>query len=241
MSTRSAILKTAWLNLRYSLTDRIQAFEQGLKRMGYQTRPGITEKPADGDLLVTWNRIGTADMLARRFDHVLVVENAAWGNGFLGRQWLSIAKDRHNTAGMFPVGGPERWDALGAELSDWRSEGETVILPQRGIGSAPTAMPKWWAQSAHAHYGGRVRLHPGKNRAVDLKDDLARCGRVVTWGSGAAVQALMWGIPVVSEMPRWIAEQNNTDAGRLAMFRRLAWAQWTMEEIRTAEPFARML
>lgn len=241
MSTRSGTLKTAWLNLRYSLADRVQAFEAGLKRLGYQTRPGITDKPADGDVLVTWNRIGTADMLARRFEHVLVVENAAWGNGFLGRQWLSIAKDRHNTAGMFPVGGPERWDGLGAELSKWRTEGETVILPQRGIGSVPTAMPKSWTESALRRFGGRVRHHPGRSPATPLKDDLARCGRVVTWGSGAAVQALMWGIPVVSEMPNWIAEQDNTDAGRLAMFRRLAWAQWTMDEIKAGEPFARML
>jgi hypothetical protein len=55
------------------------------------------------------------------------------------------------------------------------------------------------------------------------------------------VQALMLGIPVESHMPGWIAEQNNTDAGRLAMFRRLAWAQWRLEELRTGEPFARML
>lgn len=241
MSTRSGILKTAWLNLRYSLTDRVRAFEAGLKRLGYQTRPGVTDQPADGDVLVTWNRIGTADMLARRFERVLVVENAAWGNGFLNGRWLSIAKDRHNTAGMFPVGGPERWDRLGAELSEWRTEGETVILPQRGIGSAPTAMPKSWTESALRRFGGRVRHHPGRSPAAPLKDDLAHCGRVVTWGSGAAVQALMLGIPVVSEMPNWIAEQDNTDAGRLAMFRRMAWAQWTMDEIKAGEPFARML
>jgi hypothetical protein len=64
---------------------------------------------------------------------------------------------------------------------------------------------------------------------------------VVTWGSGAAIKALQWGIPVVSEMPDWIGEQDNTDAGRLEMFRRLAWAQWTMEEIAHGEPFARLL
>ena len=72
-------------------------------------------------------------------------------------------------------------------------------------------------------------------------DDLARCGRVVTWGSGAAIKALLWGIPVVSEMPDWIGEQNNTDEGRLAMLRRLAWAQWTMDEISEGVPFRCLL
>lgn len=241
MPTRSAILKTAWLNLRYSLTERVQAFEAGLRRLGYQVKPGLTDRPEDRDLMVTWNRVGAADVLAQRFAKVLVAENAAWGNGFLGGQWLSIARDRHNTAGMFPVGDEKRWDSLGVELMPWRKEGETVILPQRGIGSAPTAMPRGWTERAHARLGGRVRYHPGRNRAKPLKDDLASCGRVVTWGSGAAVQALMWGIPMLSEMPDWIAEQDNTDAGRLAMFRRLAWAQWTMDEIRAGEPFARLL
>ncbi len=42
-------------------------------------------------------------------------------------------------------------------------------------------------------------------------------------------------------MPHWIGEQDNTDAGRLAMFRRLAWAQFRMAEIESGEAFARML
>jgi hypothetical protein len=79
------------------------------------------------------------------------------------------------------------------------------------------------------------------NRAKPLEDDLARCGKVITWGSGAAVKALLWGIPVVSEMPHWIADQQNTDESRLAMFRRLAWAQWRLSEIESGEAFACLL
>ena len=51
----------------------------------------------------------------------------------------------------------------------------------------------------------------------------------------------MWGIPVESHMPNWIGAQDNTEAGRLAMFRRLAWAQWQLSEIATGEPFRRLL
>jgi hypothetical protein len=64
---------------------------------------------------------------------------------------------------------------------------------------------------------------------------------VITWGSGAAVRALLRGIPVESHMPNWIAAQDNTDAGRLAMFRRLAWANWRLSEIADGVPFRRLL
>jgi hypothetical protein len=215
----------------------VRVFEAGLKRLGYVVNHGL----AGGDLLVTWNRVGVANEAAKRYRRVLVAENAAWGNGFQNGRWLTLAMDRHNTAGMFPVGGHERWDSLGAELSSWRTVGETVILPQRGIGSPPTVMPAGWERSAIKRYGGRVRKHPGRNLSKPLADDLARCGRVVTWGSGAAVQALMMGVPVISEMPGWIAEQDNTDIGRLEMFRRLAWAQWRYSEIESGEALESLL
>jgi hypothetical protein len=48
----------------------------------------------------------------------------------------------------------------------------------------------------------------------------------------------MWGIRVKSYMPEWCGEQDNTDSGRLEMFRRLIWAQWRLSEIEKGEPFA---
>jgi hypothetical protein len=228
-------LKTAWLNLRYSEGDRADAVVSAVCKLGFKPKTGLCPDPGESDLMVTWNRIGEADRIANRFRRVIVLENASWGKGVIEGRWLSVARDRHNTAGMFPVGGPERWDSLGVELCEWRSDGETVILPQRGIGSPPTAMPRGW----EAKHKGRIRRHPGTRPAKPLKEDLSKCGRVVTWGSAAAIQALMMGIPVVSEMPNWIGEQDNTDEGRLAMFRRLAWAQWQYHEL--DEAFARLL
>ena len=238
-------MKRAWLNLRHQQSERAAQFAAGLKRLGYSVELGLTLDPKDGDVLVSWNRIGAGDQAARIFEArglpVLVAENASWGNGFQGRKWLTLARSFHNTAGMVLVGGSDRWDALGVELQPWRTGGETVLLPQRGIGPKETAMPRDWLEGAERRFPGRVRRHPGRNPAKPLVDDLARCGRVVTWGSGAAVQALMWGIPVISDMPNWIAEQDNTDAGRLEMFRRLAWAQWEPHETEDATAFARLL
>lgn len=231
----------AWLNLRYTLPERIEIFRRGLERLGYSVENGIPSAPREGDVFCTWNRIGSADAAARLFEGkglpVLVAENAAWGNEFAGSRWYSIARNFHNMAGQFPVGDASRWDGLGVDLAEWRTAGETVVLPQRGIGPPEVAMPRGWP----GKQCGRIRPHPGRFPGVPLEQDLANAGKVITWGSGAAIKALIWGVPVESHMPAWIGEQDNEDAGRLAMFRRLAWAQWRHSEIASGEVFARML
>lgn len=235
-------MKRAWLNLRLSLRERVEAFTRGLRRHGYEVHLGLQPHPEPGDLMVSWNRIGTADDVARRFEErglpVLVAENAIWGNEFLGGGWLTLARNRHNTAGTFPVGDAARWDALGVELDPWRpAGGEVVGLPQRGIGAPPTAMPRYWVPPGCT----RIREHPGQHAVIDLRKDLRRASKVVTWGSGAAVKALMWGIRVESHMPNWIGEQQNTDESRLEMFRSLAWAQFRLPEITSGYAFERLL
>lgn len=231
----------AWLNLRFTVPERRATFTAGLERLGYEVKHELTREPREGDVLVTWNRIHAADEVARIFEArglpVIVTENATWGNSFAGRDWYTLARDYHNVAGCFPVGDSSRWDSLGVELEPFRTEGEAVVLASRGIGPYAYRMPRDWASKQQ----GRIRAHPGQGTAKPLREDLANCCRVVTWGSGAAVKALMWGIVVESHQPRWIAEQGNTEAGRLAMFRRLAWAQHTMQEIASGEPFARLL
>jgi hypothetical protein len=219
----------ALLNLRYTAPERRAAFESGIKRIG------------DPEVFVTWNRIGAADQKAKEYEArglpVIVAENAAWGNDFVGLRWYSLALGMHNTAGCFPLGGPERFDGLGVELAPWCTSGERVVLPQRGIGPSGVAMPRDWPNQQV----GRIRRHPGTSACMPLEKDLENAGEVVTWGSGAAIKALIWGIQVESHMPNWIGEQDNTDAGRLEMFRRLAWAQWTIDEIASGEPFERLL
>lgn len=231
----------AWLNLRYTPASRVEAFKAGIERHGYRVEMGACNAPGSKDILITWNRIGFGDTSARKFERagrpVIVTENASWGNDSFGGHWLTLARNFHNMSGMFPIGGNERWDNLRVTLKPWRTSGETVILPQRGFGPREVAMPKGW----QFHQSGRIRKHPGKYDCVPLFDDLAKAGKVVTWGSAAAVQALSWGIPVKSCMPRWIGEQDNTDAGRLAMFRRMAWAQWRLHEIQNGDAFAWLL
>lgn len=225
---------TAWLNERTKIAGRKEALICGLNACGFAVKEGVPTSL--DDLFVTWNRSGTAEVAAQQYEkagrRVVVLENATW-KGMVPGDWLHMAPSRHNTAGLGRVGDASRWDALGIALEPWRAPGgETVALAQRGIGSPPTAMPRDWPFRQRV----RVRRHPGRGaRIADLRTDLARASKVITWGSGAAVHALAWGIPVESQMPNWIAAQDNTDAGRLAMFRRLAWSQWRLEEIASGE------
>jgi len=228
----------AFLSLRYTVPERRAAFERGLCRLGYEVIHGLPAGEIEpSDLLCTWNRIGHVNEVAKRFTKVLVCENATFGNDFQGDHWYTIARNYHNTKGMFPVGDKSRWDSLRVKLAPWRKPGgETVVLPSRGIGSAPVVQPRGWTAP------GRVRPHMGRHAEfVPLDKDLANASRVTTWGSGAAVKALMMGIPVDSQYPNWIAQQDNTEWGRLDMFRKLAWAQWRVSEIEKGTPFEWLL
>lgn len=237
----------AYLNLRNGVPERREAFINGLSRIGYKVvNASPAHKPKIGDIFVTWNRIGASDAVARSFESkgcaVIVVENASWGNDFIGDRWYHISKKYHNVNGAFYIGDDERWDSIGVELSDWRDSGETVILMQRGIGPRKTRMPPYFRNYLKKNYPGiRIRQHPGTKKAISLDDDLSNAGKVITWGSGAAIKALMMGIKVESHMPNWIGEQDNTDEGRLAMFRRLSWAQWRLSEIDSGTPFMNLL
>lgn len=238
-------MRQAWLSLRFTIPERRAVVCEGLRRIGFKPVDALTLSPSDGDVLVTWNRFADSDRAARIFEArglpVLCMENCSFGsNSFAGRNWYHIARGFHNRSGCFPIRDNKRWDSLGVELADWRDEGgETVVLPQRGFGPAEVAQPNGWLERQN----GRIRPHPGNRKAPakTLAEDLEKASWVTTWGSAAAIQALMWGVKVRSDFKNWIAAQDNTTEGRLAMFRRLAWAQSTLAEIASGEAFDRLL
>lgn len=244
--------------LRPSLHYRRDCFDKGLKSAGFEVVTKLN-KPVAGDALVIWNRYGGLHEQASRFEaagaHVIVVENGYLGKTWRGGEWFSLALGHHAGAGQWNCGGPERWDSWGVELAPWRTGGhETVIFGQRGIGEPDVRSPDGWAERARKKTGGRIRPHPGKgDTKMPLAVDLANASCAVTWHSGAALQALVMGVPVFYEFPQWIGAQaalplsqwgnepKRSDADRLEMFRRLAWAQWTLHEIKTGIPIERAI
>lgn len=219
---------------------RRQAFRNGLERNGYTVHYELPAHPKSGEVLVIWNRYGHLDAAAKRFESVggtvLVSENGYLGNEFAGKRWYAISRSQHNGAGWWPVGGTERWDRLNVPLAPWRDGGhEVVVLPQRGIGPPGVAMPRGWKAP------GRVRRHPGLGPCVPLEKDLSQASACITWGSGAALKAIIIGVPVYYDFPKWIGAQaavRRTEplgapfkGDRLPMLRRMIWAQWTLDEI----------
>lgn len=244
--------------LRDSTHYRADAFRAGLTAQRFDVVESLPD-PRPGDLLLSWNRSGARHVLAQRFEaagaRVVVAENGYLGKAWLGRKWFALALGHHCGLGRWPDGGPQRWDALGFELEPWRSGGtQTLVLEQRGIGEPGIASPGGWAENMARRLRGRIRRHPGAGPvAVSLRDDLAGVAQVVTWASGAALLALAYGVPVFFDLAGWIGAPAarpvaefasgpwRDDAARLAMFRRLAWAHWTVEEVENGAAFERLL
>ena len=242
--------------LRHSPHYRRDAFDIGLSAAGFKLVTEIRD-PASCDLVLMWNRYGANDEHASIFERagarVLVVENCPLGNDLHGGSYSIARSQVAMTGGGIRYGGPERWDSWGINLQPWRTDGETVILGQRGIGNSEIRSPHGWSESVQRRIGGRIRPHPGTGEAVSLWEDLKAAGSVVTWSSGAAIQALAMGVPVWYEHPAFVGgsaskklsllsrEPKRDDAARLEVFRRLAWAIWTLDEISSGKAIDWML
>lgn len=243
---------------------RRAAFAAGLDACGFKVEFAFPGRVACDDVLVIWNRYGTgarvADLFERAGRPVIVAENAYVPHPS-GAPTYAIALDHHNGAGRWPVGGPERWASWGVELAPWRDParpGVALVAPQRGIGPPGVAQPARWVErvlpevAARARGGHIVRAHPGRHAPpVPLADHLAAAAVVVVWASRVGIEALLAGVPVVHGLERWIGApaaghglkfvSDPRRGDRLAMFERLAWAQWRLEEIAAGVPFRRLL
>lgn len=233
--------------LRADLPYRRSAFTAGLTVAGYMVVDSIPD-PQPCDVLLTWNLYGGYFNEAQRFKaagaKVLVAENGPLGKTWRGGEWFSLCEGHHAGAGTWKVGGPERWDSWGVELAPWRTGTETIVLGQRGIGEPGIRSPDGWGERMAGKLGARLRQHPGKEK-TPLEPDLLNAEKVVTWNSGAALKALMFGVPVWYDFPQWIGGMAASrigeplvrdDALRLAMFRRLSWSMFTLDEISEGLP-----
>ena len=246
-------MKRALCLIREALVYRRGAFLSGLRNAEYRIVETLND-PVPGDVLVIWNRYGANENHATRFERasaqVVVVENGYLGKSWLGDRWFALSLGQHNGGGQWNVGSNDRWDSLTVPLAPWRRDGtETIILAQRGIGSASVRSPDNWAASVQKKIGGRIRPHPGKHDpTVLLEDDLRHAKCVITWASSAALSALEMGVPVWYAYDKWIggeAGRSLTDfdkdivphGDRIAMFRKLIWAMWRASEIEDGTAF----
>jgi hypothetical protein len=229
-------------------------FAAGLEACGFTVHARIDD-PKPGDVLVVWNRMGAHHTHAKRFEQaratVLVAENGYLGAQWQGRRWFALSRSHHNGRGRWPQGGPERWASWGVELAPMRGlMGETVLLAQRGIGEPDLRAPDHWTAETARSMRARIRRHPGTSTTgPSLAEDLANAAAVVTWSSGAALQAMLMGCWCFYGMPGWIGAPAATLVGRglspvdlrLPMFERMAWAMWDIDEVARGDAFREVL
>lgn len=264
-------MKTALCLIRPNPVYRHDAFIEGMGKLGYQveTVPFYkNRKPNPEDVILIWNRYGTGDIQATLFEKhgaaVIVVENS-YLNMRKSKKSFAMSLNRHNGAGTWPAAEHSRFEKLDIDIKPWKESGTHIlVLPQRGVGLPGVAMPRDWEGSVVPRLRRKtgsalvyVRRHPGTSRETSpLNEDLGHSWCAVTWGSSAATKALVEGVPVFYEFDRWIAGPaaclgiNNISmdvsahtlmGDRVAMLSNLAWAQWTLEEVLTGEPMARLL
>lgn len=239
---------------------RRDAFRRGLERHGYEVDCRWSNAPGDCDVLVIWNRYprneAAAGQCEARGGTVLVTENAWLGPEDKASHHFVLCRGHHNGAGTWEVGPYKRFPRLNIDVKPWRKSGsEVVLLPQRGMGEPGVAMPEGWEQRALNRLMGatkrsvRIKRHPGKRPHPPMELEGAHCA--VTWASGAAIKAIVDGIPVFYEFRKWIGGmaarygvqdiENPFLGDREPMLERLAWAQWTSAEIASGEPFEWLL
>lgn len=217
-------------------------------------------------MLVIWNRYGHYEDAARKFERagarVLVAENGYIGRDHEGRQLYAIAEGQHNGAGRWSSrSDTRRFHDLGVPVAPWRERGAHILVTaQRGIGSRSMASPPGWAEDVARRLAQRtdreirIRQHPQdrKNPArTTLEEDLEGAHCVVTWGSAAGVRAIIAGVPTFFCAPRWILEgaarkgiddiEDPWMGDRTPHLERMAWAQWTLDEISRGVPFRLLL
>ena len=248
----------ACLLIRPDVRARWQAFQAGLAQCGFTIQTEVSV-PNESDVLVLWNRHRYSG-IARQFEavgaRVIVAENG-WLNATNGDKRIALQLGHHNGAGTWYEGPEDRWTPLGIDLKPWRSDGNHVlVLAQRGIGEPGVAQPRGWEESIASELRSRtnrqviIRKHPG-NHEPPLEPDWTRCWAAVTWASGAGIKALIAGVPVYYGLDKWIGApaalpvwagiETPFLGDRLPMLQRLAYAQWSLPEISTGEPFARLL
>lgn len=230
------------------------SFTAGFARLGYMQVHKLPN-PDAGDAVVMWNRYGTNESLAQKFERagapVFIIENGYFGKSWRGSQWYSISRNQHSTFRPGSRSTPERWAGWQVDLLPWhRPGGETVILGQRGIGAIGVKSPTDWARTCQRVLGrGRIRAHPGKNAATatPLVEDLHHASEVFTWASSAALVAIRLGVPIFHGYAKWVGLEASrpiaqhalgpitNDAARLHMFERLAWCMWTRAEVESGE------
>jgi hypothetical protein len=244
------------------VSKQLVAFSKGLERHGHSPEVRLPGHVAPCDLAVTWGVKRRLEMLSGR--RALVLERGYLGDR-LGKWTSAGFDGLNGFADFLNAGkGPERFDRhYGPDfLKPWREspKGNLVVIMGQVRGDASLRgmnIDLWYRQVAERlqRCGHRVgfRPHPLFKSALPnakvvplsgtLEEALGRAKWVVTYNSNSGVDSVVAGVPTVTCDAGSMAfpvtghdpvhEPPRPD--RTAWAARMAWAQWTMDELASGE------
>lgn len=222
---------------------RAAFFLEGLRRKGIrcevtdsQTR--IDDRPAVLLGTTLWRDVESTGPY-------LLVDRCSFGDT---ETFVSLVWNGHGRRGdhKVPHGvDGSRWESMGIDLVPWRQSYSRVVLCGQEQSYCDTTLDTWYSSVKATHF----RRHPvggGYPRLPEtsgLDDSLA-----VTLNSSIAVQCVLNGIPTVT-MDEGSMAWDVTGHGlkdvrfpdREPWCHRLAWTQWSDDEIREGYPWAFLL
>lgn len=234
----------------------------GLRALGHELL--ANDKWDQGDALVTWSpwersrRAVIAKHYASARRPVIVMENG-WLTPVtvppIGcEQYFQVALNGWNGTGRYPTSGPNRWESWGITMSGWTNRiagrnGYALVIGQRGHPFDRRSAPPGWHETLQLPgIEEKFIIRRPRETMVPLAKHLSGAAEVHVWTSNVATHALLDGIPVVQHGPNLMTAALAAKPGeplvrpdRTTEFRRLAWAQFTMPEIGSGEPFKRLL
>jgi hypothetical protein len=235
-------------------SEHAKAMQAGLARHGLLAKIVQNNDSEACDIAICWGWKRGQRILPGR--PVLVMERGYVGDRF---HWTSLGWNGLNGRADFRL--PDeidgrRWDRHFAHLmQDWRSGGRSVVVMGQVIGDAALGNVNFvhWINDTIAQLRDRTamevvfRPHPlgGRFRVNapiadgPLADVLAEAAAVVTWNSNSGVDAVLAGVPTVTMdqgSMAWPVTDHELTATpqrheRQSWAERLAWCQWTLDEI----------
>jgi len=233
-------------------TTYLESFAQGLRAHGHDATVEGHSGYQPCDLAVFWGHRFESIIEGQRSRNLdyLVMEC-----GFLGDRLEHIGlgfNGLNGNATFYPVDDDSRGREFHDLIKPWQDDGDYYLICGQVMGDASLAGVDYvpWVQSLPRCVDGvpvLFRPHPkGAHHMVtahpytsaSLADDLAGARAVWTWNSNSGLDALLAGVPVVAfdrgamywhEAAHTIGETVKPD--RVAMVNRIAWCQWTWDEI----------
>lgn len=234
------------------------AMAEGLKRHGIDAPIQRSHERISAGVVVCWGwRMGL--LMQRAARDVLVMERGYLGDRFA---WTSLGWNGLNGRARFvtPEDGGARFRRQ-FRLAPWRAGGDYVLIAGQVPGDMALGgrdLAPWYAEAARdaarayglpvrfrphpeaARLGRRPPAVPGASAATGtLAEALAAAAVLVTWNSNTAVDAVVAGVPAVAAergSMAWpvaghaIGDRVTPDREDWAA--RLAWCQWSLDEIR---------